>query len=157
MICSKAPSFWQINRKSGELYRVITQESASLKTPNVLAARATSLETQGNFSSNDVFYAGGHRNGGKRLQMSRFKSEPVEDDRNQDDNLGLSEEESLHEGPEDIDNGNDLPLAEDWETECSNSEVSVESYTGSSDHSDFDDTEGADLGQPVLLFSIGPK
>lgn len=59
-----------INKHSQELYRVLTQEAASLKTPNVLAARAATLETQGHFVGNDVMYSGNHngRDGNRNSQ-----------------------------------------------------------------------------------------
>ena len=45
-----------INSFSHDLYRTITAEANNLQNPNVLAARASTLETHGNFVSNSVLY-----------------------------------------------------------------------------------------------------
>ena len=62
-----------INAYNQDLYRVLTQESASLKTPSVLASRAATLETQGCFKSQDAFYAHNRPKGNSGSQNKNRK------------------------------------------------------------------------------------
>lgn len=69
-----------INTFSNELYRQITAEANNLSNPNVLAARATTLETQGNFQANSIMFGSNkplQKTDTKvRFQNPQFRNDP---------------------------------------------------------------------------------